>query len=109
MNVFALEPFYGRSHRAFLDGWVAYSRHDWTVSGLSPITGSGACATARSPWPSGWRPRSPAARGRRRRYRRRSASQSRPEPPACSFSSSLAITASAAWPVASISSGCSAS
>jgi glycosyltransferase involved in cell wall biosynthesis len=36
MNVLALEPFYGGSHRAFLDGWVAHSRHDWTVLGLSP-------------------------------------------------------------------------
>ncbi|MCH8218977.1 MAG: DUF3524 domain-containing protein [Planctomycetes bacterium] len=31
MNVLALEPYYGGSHRAFLDGWVSRSRHDWTV------------------------------------------------------------------------------
>ena len=34
MRVLALEPFYGGSHRAFLDGWIAHSRHDWTVLGL---------------------------------------------------------------------------
>ena len=27
----ALEPYYGGSHRAFLDGWRAHSRHEWTV------------------------------------------------------------------------------
>lgn len=31
MDVLALEPYYGGSHRAFLDGWVARSRHRWTV------------------------------------------------------------------------------
>ncbi|MFQ5491225.1 MAG: DUF3524 domain-containing protein [Phycisphaerae bacterium] len=31
MNIVALEPYYGGSHRAFLDGWVSRSRHDWTV------------------------------------------------------------------------------
>jgi len=31
MNVLALEPYYGGSHRAFLDGWVRHSRHRWTV------------------------------------------------------------------------------
>jgi glycosyltransferase involved in cell wall biosynthesis len=36
VKVLALEPFYGGSHRAFLDGWAAHSRHDWTVLGLSP-------------------------------------------------------------------------
>jgi len=36
MEVLALEPFYGGSHKAFLDGWAAHSRHDWTVLGLSP-------------------------------------------------------------------------
>ena len=34
LRVLALEPFYGGSHRAFLDGWVAGSRHRWTVLGL---------------------------------------------------------------------------
>ena len=36
MRVLALEPYYGGSHRAFLDGWVAHSRHEWTVLGLPP-------------------------------------------------------------------------
>jgi len=36
VNILALEPFYGGSHRAFLDGWAAHSRHHWTVLGLSP-------------------------------------------------------------------------
>ena len=31
MRVLALEPYYGGSHRAFLDGWIARSRHDWTL------------------------------------------------------------------------------
>lgn len=30
MNILALEPYYGGSHRAFLDGWIATSRHTWT-------------------------------------------------------------------------------
>lgn len=30
MNILALEPYYGGSHRAFLDGWIAKSRHTWT-------------------------------------------------------------------------------
>jgi glycosyltransferase involved in cell wall biosynthesis len=34
MRVLALEPYYGGSHRAFLDGWSARSRHAWTVLGL---------------------------------------------------------------------------
>lgn len=34
MQVLALEPFYGGSHRAFLDAWAAGSRHDFTVVGL---------------------------------------------------------------------------
>ena len=34
MNVLALEPYYGGSHRAFLDGWIANSRHSFTVLGL---------------------------------------------------------------------------
>lgn len=34
MNVLALEPHYGGSHKAFLDGWTAHSRHQWTVVGL---------------------------------------------------------------------------
>ncbi|MEW4562776.1 DUF3524 domain-containing protein [Bremerella sp. JC770] len=30
MNLLALEPYYGGSHRAFLDGWIAHSRYQWT-------------------------------------------------------------------------------
>ena len=37
MEVLALEPYYGGSHRAFLDGWRAGSRHAWTVLGLPPF------------------------------------------------------------------------
>ena len=31
MKILALEPYYGGSHQAFLDGWMAQSRHDWTL------------------------------------------------------------------------------
>ena len=31
MKILALEPYYGGSHRAFLDGWSSRSRHDWTI------------------------------------------------------------------------------
>ncbi|MCA9268591.1 MAG: DUF3524 domain-containing protein, partial [Planctomycetales bacterium] len=34
MRILALEPFYDGSHRAFLDGWIRHSRHQWTVAGL---------------------------------------------------------------------------
>jgi len=34
MKVLALEPYYGGSHRAFLDGWKTVSRHQFTVVGL---------------------------------------------------------------------------
>ncbi len=37
MNILALEPFYGGSHRAFLDGWAKHSRHHWTIIGLPAI------------------------------------------------------------------------
>jgi glycosyltransferase involved in cell wall biosynthesis len=36
MRVLALEPFYGGSHKAFLDGWIDRSAHDWTLLTLSP-------------------------------------------------------------------------
>lgn len=36
VNVLALEPYYGGSHRAFLDGWRARSHHTWTILGLRP-------------------------------------------------------------------------
>ncbi len=29
-NILALEPYYGGSHKAFLDGWINRSRHEWT-------------------------------------------------------------------------------
>jgi len=31
MKILALEPYFGGSHRAFLDGWSSRSRHDWTI------------------------------------------------------------------------------
>ena len=37
MKILALEPYYGGSHKAFLDGWSAHSRHAWTVFGLPPF------------------------------------------------------------------------
>jgi len=36
VNVLALEPYYGGSHREFLDGWVERSRHRWTLVTLPP-------------------------------------------------------------------------
>jgi glycosyltransferase involved in cell wall biosynthesis len=36
MKILAIEPYYGGSHKAFLDGWSARSRHAWTVLGLPP-------------------------------------------------------------------------
>ena len=35
MRILALEPYYGGSHRAFLDGWMARSRHQWDLHSLS--------------------------------------------------------------------------
>ena len=34
MRILALEPYYGGSHRAFLDGWSAAGRHEWTILSL---------------------------------------------------------------------------
>ncbi len=34
MRILALEPYCGGSHKAFLDGWSAAGRHDWTLLGL---------------------------------------------------------------------------
>lgn len=34
MRILALEPYYGGSHKAFLDGWSTRSRHEWTILGL---------------------------------------------------------------------------
>lgn len=31
MRILALEPYYGGSHRAFLEGWSGASRHEWTI------------------------------------------------------------------------------
>ena len=36
MRVLAIEPYYGGSHRAFLDPWIAASRHHWTLLTLPP-------------------------------------------------------------------------
>lgn len=36
MRVLALEPYYGGSHRQFLDSWGAHSRHRWTLLTLPP-------------------------------------------------------------------------
>jgi len=34
MRILALEPYYGGSHKAFLEGWSVRSRHEWTLLGL---------------------------------------------------------------------------
>lgn len=34
MRILALEPYYGGSHQAFIDGWRTGSRHDWTLHTL---------------------------------------------------------------------------
>lgn len=31
VKILVLEPYYGGSHKAFLDGWQALTRHDWTL------------------------------------------------------------------------------
>lgn len=36
MRILALEPYYGGSHQAVLDGWARRSRHAWTVLTLTP-------------------------------------------------------------------------
>lgn len=36
MHILALEPYYGGSHKAFLDGWSGASRHRWTLLDLPP-------------------------------------------------------------------------
>lgn len=36
MHILALEPYYGGSHKAFLDGWTERSRHEWTFLHLPP-------------------------------------------------------------------------
>jgi len=37
LRVLALEPYYGGSHRDFLDQWAQRSRHDWTLLTLPPF------------------------------------------------------------------------
>ncbi len=37
MRVLALEPYYGGSHKAFLDAWLPESRHRWTLLTLPPF------------------------------------------------------------------------
>ncbi|NLW83540.1 MAG: DUF3524 domain-containing protein [Phycisphaerae bacterium] len=36
MRILTLEGYYGGSHKAFLDGWIARSRHQWDVLTLPP-------------------------------------------------------------------------
>ncbi len=31
MKILALEPYFGGSHQAFLEGWSSQSRHEWTI------------------------------------------------------------------------------
>lgn len=35
MKILALEPYYGGSHKSFLDGWSSRSEHKWTVLKLA--------------------------------------------------------------------------
>tara|TARA_R110002049_G_scaffold2750_2_gene21357 strand:+ start:51883 stop:53031 length:1149 start_codon:yes stop_codon:yes gene_type:complete len=37
LRVLAVEPFYGGSHRVYLDGVVRHSRHDWALLVGSPV------------------------------------------------------------------------
>lgn len=34
MRILALEPYYGGSHKAFLDGWSGAGRHEWSLLSL---------------------------------------------------------------------------
>ncbi len=36
LKILTLEPYYGGSHKAFLEGWMKYSQHEWTVLSLPP-------------------------------------------------------------------------
>lgn len=36
LRILAMEPYFGGSHRAFLDGWIAHSHLEWTVLSLPP-------------------------------------------------------------------------
>ncbi len=31
LEILAIEPYYAGSHRAFIDGWIEHSRHNWTL------------------------------------------------------------------------------
>ncbi len=31
LNILAFEPFYGGSHKAFIDGWIKNSKHNWQL------------------------------------------------------------------------------
>ncbi len=37
MRILALEPYYGGSHKAFIDAWRKRSKHDWTLLTLPPF------------------------------------------------------------------------
>jgi len=34
MKILALEPYFGGSHQAFIEGWSAHSKHKWTILSL---------------------------------------------------------------------------
>ncbi len=36
LKILTLEPYYGGSHKAFLEGWMQFSRHEWTLLSLPP-------------------------------------------------------------------------
>ena len=36
LNLISIQPFYGGSHRAFIDGWVQHSHHKWEQLDLPP-------------------------------------------------------------------------
>ncbi|MHC4269327.1 MAG: tRNA-queuosine alpha-mannosyltransferase domain-containing protein [Planctomycetota bacterium] len=36
LKVLTLEPYYGGSHKAFLEGWMQFSHHKWTLLSLPP-------------------------------------------------------------------------
>ena len=36
LNLISLQPFYGGSHRSFIDGWIQHSGHHWTQLTLPP-------------------------------------------------------------------------
>ena len=36
LKVLILEPYYGGSHKAFLEGWMQFSCHEWTLLSLPP-------------------------------------------------------------------------